>query len=191
MTTIRRALISVSDKTGVLDLARALKSFDVENLSTGGTARLLADNGVPVVEVSDYTGFPEVLGVGYETITDMLQNHLGVGLLVTLLLLKLLATGVTIGSGGSGHHPCELTEPASHVKNPHLVLDIHRFERRFIEQIVRLFGFAAGAEQIGERDVDDHGLGMSGHRLQRLAIGRLGTFAIREGLLSLAEPVAH
>ena len=45
---------------------------------------------------------PEILGVGYETITDMLQGNLGVGLLLTLLLLKLLATGVTIGSGGSG-----------------------------------------------------------------------------------------
>ena len=61
MKTIRRALISVSDKTGVLEFARALKTFNVEILSTGGTAKLLADNGVPVIEVSDYTGFPEML----------------------------------------------------------------------------------------------------------------------------------
>jgi len=61
MTIIRRALISVSDKTGVLDFARALHSLGVEILSTGGTAKLLAGNGVPVVEVSDYTGFPEML----------------------------------------------------------------------------------------------------------------------------------
>ncbi len=61
MTTIRRALISVSDKTGVLEFARALKSLNVEILSTGGTAKLLADNGVPVIEVADYTGFPEML----------------------------------------------------------------------------------------------------------------------------------
>jgi len=61
MTTIRRALISVSDKTGVLEFARALQSFNVEILSTGGTAKLLADNGVAVTEVSDYTGFPEML----------------------------------------------------------------------------------------------------------------------------------
>ena len=61
MKTIRRALISVSDKTGVLEFARALKTFGVEILSTGGTARLLAENGVPVIEVSDYTGFPEML----------------------------------------------------------------------------------------------------------------------------------
>ena len=58
---IRRALISVSDKTGVVDFARTLQQRGVEILSTGGTARLLADNGVPVVEVSDYTGFPEMM----------------------------------------------------------------------------------------------------------------------------------
>ena len=61
MTTIRRALISVSDKNGVVEFARALKALKVEILSTGGTAKLLADNGVPVIEVSDYTGFPEML----------------------------------------------------------------------------------------------------------------------------------
>ncbi|MHB8728769.1 MAG: bifunctional phosphoribosylaminoimidazolecarboxamide formyltransferase/IMP cyclohydrolase [Sulfuricaulis sp.] len=61
MKTIQRALISVSDKTGVLDFARALQSFGVELLSTGGTAKLLAGNGVPVIEVADYTGFPEML----------------------------------------------------------------------------------------------------------------------------------
>jgi phosphoribosylaminoimidazolecarboxamide formyltransferase/IMP cyclohydrolase len=61
MTTIRRALISVSDKSGVVEFARALKTLKVEILSTGGTAKLLADNGVAVTEVSDYTGFPEML----------------------------------------------------------------------------------------------------------------------------------
>src|SRR3989344_5012027 len=61
MTIIRRALISVSDKSGVLEFARALKTHNVEILSTGGTAKLLADNGVAVIEVSDYTGFPEML----------------------------------------------------------------------------------------------------------------------------------
>ncbi|MDH3514088.1 MAG: bifunctional phosphoribosylaminoimidazolecarboxamide formyltransferase/IMP cyclohydrolase, partial [Gammaproteobacteria bacterium] len=61
MTTIRRALISVSDKTGVVELARALKTHGIEILSTGGTAKLLADGGVAVTEVSDYTGFPEML----------------------------------------------------------------------------------------------------------------------------------
>ena len=58
---VTRALISVSDKEGVLELAKALQSRDIEILSTGGTAKLLADNHVPVVEVSDYTGFPEMM----------------------------------------------------------------------------------------------------------------------------------
>ena len=61
MTKIERALISVSDKTGILDFARGLAAHGVEILSTGGTAKLLADNNVPVIEVADYTGFPEML----------------------------------------------------------------------------------------------------------------------------------
>ncbi len=58
---IKRALISVSDKTGLVEFARALLSFHIEILSTGGTAQLLLKNGLPVREVSDYTGFPEML----------------------------------------------------------------------------------------------------------------------------------
>jgi phosphoribosylaminoimidazolecarboxamide formyltransferase/IMP cyclohydrolase len=58
---IKQALISVSDKTGVLDLARALSGLGVSILSTGGTAKLLLENGVAVTEVADYTGFPEML----------------------------------------------------------------------------------------------------------------------------------
>lgn len=58
---VRRALISVSDKTGIVDFAKALSALGVELLSTGGTYRLLQDNGVAVVEVADYTGFPEMM----------------------------------------------------------------------------------------------------------------------------------
>ncbi|MBS0307508.1 MAG: bifunctional phosphoribosylaminoimidazolecarboxamide formyltransferase/IMP cyclohydrolase [Proteobacteria bacterium] len=58
---IKQALISVSDKTGVLEFARALSDMGVKLLSTGGTAKLLADNGLAVTEVADYTGFPEML----------------------------------------------------------------------------------------------------------------------------------
>ncbi len=58
---IARALISVSDKSGVVDFARALHAIGVEILSTGGTARLLTDAGVTVTEVSDFTGFPEMM----------------------------------------------------------------------------------------------------------------------------------
>jgi len=58
---VRRALLSVSDKAGILEFAQALSSRGVELLSTGGTARLLADAGLAVTEVSDYTGFPEMM----------------------------------------------------------------------------------------------------------------------------------
>ncbi|MEC9078500.1 MAG: bifunctional phosphoribosylaminoimidazolecarboxamide formyltransferase/IMP cyclohydrolase, partial [Pseudomonadota bacterium] len=58
---VRRALISVSNKTGIVELARRLMQADVEILSTGGTAALLRDHGVRVVEVSEYTGFPEMM----------------------------------------------------------------------------------------------------------------------------------
>ena len=61
MIKIKRALISVSDKKGIIDFAKTLIKFNVEILSTGGTAKLLADNNIPVIEVSDYTGFPEML----------------------------------------------------------------------------------------------------------------------------------
>jgi len=59
--TIKRALISVSDKTNILEFSLGLQSMKIEILSTGGTAKLLADNGVEVTEVSDHTGFPEMM----------------------------------------------------------------------------------------------------------------------------------
>jgi len=58
---IKRALLSVSDKTGLIDFARALAAQGVELLSTGGTAKALRDAAIPVTEVADYTGFPEML----------------------------------------------------------------------------------------------------------------------------------
>ena len=58
---VRRALLSVSDKAGIVEFAQALSQRGVELLSTGGTARLLAEAGLPVTEVSDYTGFPEMM----------------------------------------------------------------------------------------------------------------------------------
>src|SRR5579859_1136434 len=58
---IRRALLSVSDKTGLLDLARGLAGLNVELVSTGGTRKALADAGLTVRDVADVTGFPEML----------------------------------------------------------------------------------------------------------------------------------
>ena len=61
MASIKTALISVSDKSGVVEFARGLAGFGVALLSTGGTAKLLRDAGIAVTEVSDHTGFPEML----------------------------------------------------------------------------------------------------------------------------------
>jgi len=60
-TPVKRALISVSDKTGIVEFAQSLETLGVEILSTGGTFKLLKENGVAAVEVSDYTGFPEMM----------------------------------------------------------------------------------------------------------------------------------
>ena len=61
MKKIERALISVSDKSGLMELAQTLAGLSVEILSTGGTAKALTENGIKVVEVADYTGSPEIL----------------------------------------------------------------------------------------------------------------------------------
>lgn len=61
MVKVKRALISVSDKQGIVEFSRQLQSLDIEILSTGGTAKLLADNDVHVTEVSQYTGYPEMM----------------------------------------------------------------------------------------------------------------------------------
>jgi phosphoribosylaminoimidazolecarboxamide formyltransferase/IMP cyclohydrolase len=61
MAVIKQALISVSDKNGIVEFAKALQKFGVVIISTGGTAKLLAQSGVKVTEVGDYTGFPEIM----------------------------------------------------------------------------------------------------------------------------------
>ena len=68
LTPVRRALLSVSDKQGLVPLAQALIALDVELLSTGGTYRTLRENGIRVTEVSDYTGFPEMMGGRVKTL---------------------------------------------------------------------------------------------------------------------------
>jgi len=65
---VRRALISVSDKSGIVDLARTLNTRGVKILSTGGTASLIAKQGIPVTEISDYTGFPEMMAGRVKTL---------------------------------------------------------------------------------------------------------------------------
>src|SRR5258708_12006919 len=58
---VRRALVSVADKTAVVELGQALVKLEVELVSTGNSARTLRDAGLPVIEVSDYTGYPEMM----------------------------------------------------------------------------------------------------------------------------------
>ncbi len=74
--TIRRALLSVSDKTGLLDLARALAARNVELLSTGGTAKAIRDAGLPVRDVSDVTGFPEMMDGRVKTLHPLVHGGL-------------------------------------------------------------------------------------------------------------------
>lgn len=77
MNKIQRALISVSDKTGIVDFAKQLHSdFGIEILSTGGTAKLLTDNNIPVIEVSDYTGFPEMMNGRVKTLHPKIHGGL-------------------------------------------------------------------------------------------------------------------
>jgi phosphoribosylaminoimidazolecarboxamide formyltransferase/IMP cyclohydrolase len=73
---IKRALLSVSDKAGIIDFARNLHEMDVELLSTGGTARAIRDAGIPVKDVSEFTGFPEMLDGRVKTLTP--QVHAGI-----------------------------------------------------------------------------------------------------------------
>jgi phosphoribosylaminoimidazolecarboxamide formyltransferase/IMP cyclohydrolase len=74
--TIRRALLSVSDKTGLLDLARALAARNVELISTGGTAKAIRDAGLPVRDVSDVTGFPEMMDGRVKTLHPLVHGGL-------------------------------------------------------------------------------------------------------------------
>lgn len=76
MRRIERALISVYEKTGVVDFARGLADMKVEIVSTGGTAKLLASNGIPAREVADLTGFPEILDGRVKTINPRIASGL-------------------------------------------------------------------------------------------------------------------
>ncbi len=106
---IRRALISVSDKAGIVDLAKALSDNGVEILSTGGTAKLLAEQFIPVIEVSKHTGFPEMMDGRVKTLhpkihggilgrrgqdDDVMQEH-GIGA-IDLVIVNLYPFEATI-----------------------------------------------------------------------------------------------
>lgn len=76
MKKIERAIISVTDKTGVVDFAKKLSGFGVKILSTGGTAKAMRDGGLTVTEISDYTGFPEMLDGRVKTLHPKVHGGL-------------------------------------------------------------------------------------------------------------------
>jgi phosphoribosylaminoimidazolecarboxamide formyltransferase/IMP cyclohydrolase len=77
LVPIRRALLSVSDKTGLLDFATALhKEFGIELISTGGTAKFLRDGGLPVIDVAEVTGFPEMMDGRVKTLHPKIHGGL-------------------------------------------------------------------------------------------------------------------
>ena len=119
MIKIKRALISVSDKTGIVNFARKLSNFGVEILSTGGTAKLLKENRIGVIDVSDYTGFPEMLSGRVKTLhpkihagllalrdklehMQMLEKH-SIGL-IDMVVVNLYPFEQTIAKKGVSRH---------------------------------------------------------------------------------------
>jgi phosphoribosylaminoimidazolecarboxamide formyltransferase/IMP cyclohydrolase len=74
MKKVERALISLTDKSGIESFARALSDLGVEILSTGGTAKKMRDNGIPVKDVSDFTGFPEMLDGRVKTLHPLVHG---------------------------------------------------------------------------------------------------------------------
>jgi phosphoribosylaminoimidazolecarboxamide formyltransferase/IMP cyclohydrolase len=125
MFKINRALISVTDKTGVADFAKSLRTFGVEILSTGGTASTLRNNGLDIVEVSDYTGFPEMLDGRVKTlhpkihggILGIRENDLHVGTMkehgiepIDMVVVNLYAFVKTISKPG-----CTLEEAIENI----------------------------------------------------------------------------
>jgi phosphoribosylaminoimidazolecarboxamide formyltransferase / IMP cyclohydrolase len=76
LTPVRRALLSVSDKTGIVEFARELKERGIELLSTGGTAKLLVNHGISVKEVAEHTGFPEIMGGRVKTLHPKIHGGL-------------------------------------------------------------------------------------------------------------------
>ncbi|RUM37580.1 MAG: IMP cyclohydrolase [Desulfobulbus sp.] len=74
MKKVERALISLTDKSGIEDFARALTELGVEILSTGGTAKKMRDNSIPVTDVSEFTGFPEMLDGRVKTLHPLVHG---------------------------------------------------------------------------------------------------------------------
>ena len=115
MTLVQRALVSVSDKTGIVELCQTLAALDIDILSTGGTARLLAEHDIRVTEVADYTGVPEMMDgrvktlhprihaglLGRRGMDDEVMRAHGIGP-IDLLVVNLYPFEATIARPGCG-----------------------------------------------------------------------------------------
>src|SRR5579872_2539469 len=115
---IQRALLSVSDKTGLVEFARALAGHGVELISTGGTRKALADAGLAVRDISEVTGFPEILDGRVKTLHPLVHGGLlairdnpqhaatvkqhGIGL-IDLVVCNLYPFEATVAKPGSSH----------------------------------------------------------------------------------------
>jgi len=118
MGAIERAIISVTDKTGIADFARALSKFGVEILSTGGTARTLRESGVSVTDISNYTGFPEMMDGRVKTLHPKVHGGL-LGLRDNLEHVKMM--------GEQGIKPIDL-----------VVVNLYQFEKTVAREGVTL-----------------------------------------------------
>jgi phosphoribosylaminoimidazolecarboxamide formyltransferase/IMP cyclohydrolase len=118
MRKIERAIISVTDKTGVVDFARSLSGFGVEILSTGGTAKAMRDGGVKVTDISEYTGFPEMLDGRVKTLHPKVHGGL-------------------LGMRDNSEHVKTMTEHG--IKNiDMLVVNLYQFEKTVAKKGVTL-----------------------------------------------------
>ncbi len=122
---IRRALVSVHDKTGIVDFVRALTGLGVEIVSTGGTAKLLRESGLPVIEVSEVTGFPEMLDGRVKTLHPKIHGGILARRDVPEHLAALAKHGIApIDLVVSGLYPFEQTVARPGVTRPEAIEQI-------------------------------------------------------------------
>ncbi|PYM91775.1 MAG: bifunctional phosphoribosylaminoimidazolecarboxamide formyltransferase/inosine monophosphate cyclohydrolase [Candidatus Rokuibacteriota bacterium] len=122
---IRRALVSVHDKTGIVDFVRALRGLGVEIVSTGGTAKLLRESGLPVIEVSEVTGFPEMLDGRVKTLHPKIHGGILARRDVPEHLAALAKHGIApIDLVVSGLYPFEQTVARPGVTRPEAIEQI-------------------------------------------------------------------
>ncbi len=185
MVGIRRALISVSDKTGVVEFAQALVHHGIEILSTGGTAQLLSASGIPVREVAEYTGFPEMMAgrvktlhpkihgalLGRRGIDETIMKEQGIEP-IDLLVVNLYPFEQTIAKPGCDlaeaienidiGGPAMLRSAAKNYQAVTVVVDIHDYDRVLIEMATNNGAITAATRFALAQKVFTHTAGYDG-----------------------------